>query len=162
MDLETSSMTNHGKKPPVDAEKPLAGEDVPSSVMHDIEQRINPLTGRMTAMETSITTMQQSLEALLQKLSGLGNDNLQISSLQMNSSAFADQDKVEFPSFSHHDPIKIKFRQSHKFSSFQFPEYQESSKNKSGNNNQFRQLDFPRPPPSFNHFREDSDDSEDE
>ena len=50
---------------PVDAEKPLAGKDVPSSVVHAIEQWINPLTGRMIAMETSIATMQQSLEALI-------------------------------------------------------------------------------------------------
>ena len=82
----------------------------------------------------------------------------------MNSSTFADQDKVEFPSSSHHDPIKLKSGHNHQISSFQFPEYQESSKKKSGNNNQFRQLDFPRPRPlpSFNHFREDSDDSGDE
>ena len=46
------------------------GEEVSSSVVHALEQRIAPLERQLSAMEGSIIDLQQSMTTLIQQLSG--------------------------------------------------------------------------------------------
>ena len=79
----------------------MARNPPPGEAVRNLEHKFQHFEGRLDSLENSLQTIQTTMAAILQSLSGLGLDHLQTRSPQVNVRHQKKHAKIEFNKDQH-------------------------------------------------------------